>query len=297
MDLQEHGETKYGDKDVLASSSARAWRGIAAEHRRHPAGQIPSFRPQHMEIGIATGCHPESIVSRTGDGLRQHTRVEPGIIWFCPVGVLEEDIHISHWHDVLHIYVPSERFAQVSEARGGRQSRPDEVRYLGGVYDERIRLIGRELADEMHNPSAAGSMRIDTQSFNLTACLVDNYSSNAPVVKAGGGELRLDAMRLRRVLDFMAAHLEADIGLNDLAREARLSAFHFSRVFASTMGVPPHRYLSELRLERAKTLLALRVTSIAEIAAICCFSSQSNFTRAFRRATGETPLTFRQIHR
>jgi AraC family transcriptional regulator len=296
MDLREHGQTKYGDKDVLASSSGRHWRGIAAEHRRHPAGEIPSFRPQHMEIGIATGCHPESIVSRTGDGLRQHTRVEPGIIWFCPVGVLEEDIHISHWHDVLHIYVSPERFAQVTQAGGGRLARPEAVRYLGGIYDERIRLIGRELIAEMHLPSSAGSMRIDALSLSLTGCLVDNHSSDAPATGMRGSELRLDELRLRRVLDFMATHLEAEIGLDDLAREACFSAFHFSRVFANTMGVPPHRYLSQLRLERAKTLLALRTASIAEISAACCFSSQSNFTRAFRRATGATPLTYRQSY-
>ena len=97
-------------------------------------------------------------------------------------------------------------------------------------------------------------MRIETLSFGLTACLVDNQSSDAPAAGIRGSKLRLDELRLRRVLDFMAAPLEADIGLDDLAREASFSAFHFSRVFANTMGVPPHRYLSRLRLERAKAL-------------------------------------------
>jgi AraC family transcriptional regulator len=123
MRIQEHGPTKYGGQDVLASSAGNGWHGIVAEHRRHPKGELPSFQPRHMEIGIATGCHPDCIVGRTGGRLRQHTRVEPGTIWLCPVGVMEEDIQISEWHDVLHLYLPPERFAELSEARGGAAAR------------------------------------------------------------------------------------------------------------------------------------------------------------------------------
>jgi AraC family transcriptional regulator len=119
MRLQDQGRAKYGTDDLIASSAAAGWRGIAIEHRHHPRGELPTFRPEHLEIGIATDCHRDCTVSRTGDRLRQHTRVEPGVIWLCPVGVLEEDIRISAWHDVLHVYVPPARFAEVSAARGG----------------------------------------------------------------------------------------------------------------------------------------------------------------------------------
>jgi AraC family transcriptional regulator len=99
--------------------------------------------------------------------------------------------------------------------------------------------------------------------------------------------------RLRRVLQFMAEHLEDDIGLDELAAVAGLSVFHFHRMFANAMGMPPHRYLSQMRLERAKTLLALGRLSLAQISLACRFSSQPNFSRAFRRATGMTPLAYR----
>ncbi len=91
----------------------------------------------------------------------------------------------------------------------------------------------------------------------------------------------------------MAEHLEDDIGLDDLAAVAGLSVFHFTRMFANRIGMPPHRYLGQMRLERAKTLLALGRISIAEISGACCFSSQPNFSRAFRRATGTSPLAYR----
>lgn len=294
MQLREHGAIKYGGDDILATSAAAGWRGLAVEHRRHPKGVLPSFQLQHMEICIATGCHPECVVSRTGDGLRQHTRVEPGTIWLCPVGVLEEDIDISEWHDTLHLYVPPERFAELSGVRGGAAARPTAVRYLGGIYDERIRLIGMRLLAELAAPGTAGPLLVDTLAHRLTECLADSYSSGAPGRAASDNNQRLDNRRLRRVLDYMAAHLEDDIGLDDLARVACYSPFHFSRVFANTVGTSPHRYLSHLRLERAKTLLALGRTSIAEVALASCFSSQSNFSRAFRRATGSTPAAYRR---
>jgi AraC family transcriptional regulator len=293
VQLQAQGGAKYGSEDVLASSASSGWRGLAAEHRRHPRGEVPSFQPAHLEIAIATGCHRECIVSRTGERLRQHTRVEPGTIWFCPTGVFEEDIVVSEWHDALHIYLPPERFTQLSEERGGAAPRPEAVPYIGGLYNEKIRRIGTALLDHLQAPRAAGTVFMDTLSLELTACVVDNYSTDARMKADGNTEHRLDRRRLRHVLDYMTAHLENDIGLSDLADAACLSSFHFLRIFSNTMGVPPHRYLSRLRLERAKTLLSLGDTPIVEVALACCFSSQSNFTRAFHRATGFTPQVYR----
>ncbi len=91
----------------------------------------------------------------------------------------------------------------------------------------------------------------------------------------------------------MHEHLEDDIGLEDLASVACLSVFHFSRMFGNRMGMPPHRYLSRLRLEAAKAMLLRGGQSLGEIACACRFSSQANFTRAFRNFTGMTPGEFR----
>lgn len=294
MELQKQGAAKYGANDLLASSVAAGWSGMAAEHRHHPKGEVGSFQPQHLEIGIATGCHDGCVVSRTGDRLRQHTRVEPGTIWFCPAGVQEEDIVLSEWHEALHLYLPPARFAELSAERGGALYRPEAVPYLGGFYDERIRRIGNGLLAHLQAPGAAGAVLIDTLSLDLTACIVDSYSPDAHRAPANDNRHRLDGKRLRRVLDYMTAHLEDDVGLKDIADEACFSPFHFNRVFADTMGLPPHRYLSRLRLERAKTLLALGAMPIAQIAVASCFSSQSNFTRAFVRATGVTPRDYRR---
>lgn len=293
MDLEAEGARKYGLRDVLASSRDLSWRGLAADLRRHPAGELPAFQPTHLEIGIAVACHVECVVTRRGDGLWQRTQVEPGIVWLCPSGVLEQDIRISHWHDVLHLYLPAERFAQYSEARGGATVHPDCVRYLGGLNDELLRRGGASLVAEMRAPTSSGRLRAEGVAAALTARIAEQYASDVRRGAAVPTRRILTELRLRRVLQYMIEHLEDDIGLDDLAAVAGLSVFHFIRMFANRMGMPPHRYLGQVRLERAKTLLALGRMSIAEISSACRFSSQPNFSRAFRRATGTTPLAYR----
>lgn len=293
MDLKSEGARKYGSRDVLASSRALSWRGFAADLRHHPAGELPTFQPTHLEIGIAVACHAKCVVTRRGDGLWQHTHVEPGVVWLCPSGVLEEDIRISHWHDVLHLYLPAERFAHYAEASGGVDVHPDCVRYLGGLYDELLRKAGGSLLAELRAPTSSGRLMAESLAVALTARIVERYAGGVRRSTTVRPRHMLTEHRLRRVLQYMAEHLEDEVGLDDLAAVASLSVFHFNRMFANRMGMPPHRYLGHMRLERAKTLLALGRFSLAEIAFACRFSSQPNFSRAFRRATGTSPLAFR----
>ena len=171
------------------------------------------------------------------------------------------------------------------------------MRYLAGLHDELIRQVGWSLMAEMRAPTSTGQMRVESMSLALTARLVERYVSGISPSRSVQTRHLLDERRLRRVLQFMAEHLEDEIDLNELAAVSCLSPFHFNRMFANRMGVPPHRYLGLLRLERAKTLLALGQLSLAEIAFACCFYSQSNFSRAFRRATGTSPLRYRRSSR
>jgi AraC family transcriptional regulator len=293
MNLHDDGARKYGAEGLLRASAPLSWRGLAADLRHHSAKEIPEFKPQHLEICIATDCHPECVVSRKGDGLRQQTQVEPGTIWLCPPGVLEQDIRISAWHDILHIYLPSERFAHAADTAIEKDVDPESIRYLGGLHDELIRRAGSRLVEEMRAPTSAGQVLVDALAEAIVAQIAERYAGGRPASVRLHGQHVIDERRLRRVLDYMTSHLEDDVGLGELAEVACLSQFHFVRMFSARMGMPPHRYLGSLRLERAKTLLAVGGQGIAEISVICCFSSQSNFSRAFRRATGVSPLNYR----
>jgi AraC family transcriptional regulator len=104
-------------------------------------------------------------------------------------------------------------------------------------------------------------------------------------------------LETRRVLDYIDQNLEQEFTVSDLARIAHLSVFHFARVFASTMGMPPQRYVSQRRLESAKKMIGTGRLPLSEIAFRSGFSSQASFTRAFRRAANMTPGEFRRHRR
>lgn len=105
----------------------------------------------------------------------------------------------------------------------------------------------------------------------------------------------LPRWRLKRVLDFVEAHLGDDIRLKDLAGAAALSPHHFSELFRQSTGVSPYRYVLERRVEHAKALLRDSMLGVLDIALAVGFSDQSHFSKIFRRATGVTPSAYRTI--
>jgi len=99
-----------------------------------------------------------------------------------------------------------------------------------------------------------------------------------------------------RLLEYIDAHLDAPISLFELSSVAGIGVRHFSRAFKATFADSPHQYLLRQRVERARTLMAGE-TSLPEVALLCGFSDQSQFTRTFARLAGLTPSAFRaQLH-
>jgi len=108
---------------------------------------------------------------------------------------------------------------------------------------------------------------------------------------------RVDARARRRAVQaahWLETHAAEPIRLEDAAREASLSPFHFLRVFRAVHGVTPHQYLVRLRLAHAARLLADASLSVTEVALETGFADLSNFVRTFRRAAGASPGEFRR---
>ncbi|WP_181297316.1 AraC family transcriptional regulator [Pseudomonas sp. Q2-TVG4-2] len=109
-------------------------------------------------------------------------------------------------------------------------------------------------------------------------------------------QARQDDPRLPRVAirarDYLHAHFDQDIGLDELAAVTGVSRFRLSRAFKAAFGLAPHAYLIQLRLARARHLLA-RGEAPAEVASILGFADQSHLGRWFRRAYGLTPAHYR----
>lgn len=97
-----------------------------------------------------------------------------------------------------------------------------------------------------------------------------------------------ERLAVQRAREYLEAHHPENVSLAQLARITNLSPFHLLRVFRAALGLPPHAYLTQLRVARAKNLLCLGLP-IPQVALEAGFVDQSHLTRHFKRLVGVTP--------
>jgi AraC family transcriptional regulator len=102
---------------------------------------------------------------------------------------------------------------------------------------------------------------------------------------------------LARVIQLIDTCLHQPLHVEDLAREACLSPFHFARMFKQSTGQSPHAYLVARRLERARQMLVASDLSIREVSRLAGFSTHAHFCSVFRAKTGMTPAAYRRAQR
>jgi AraC-like DNA-binding protein len=104
-----------------------------------------------------------------------------------------------------------------------------------------------------------------------------------PDVRLGG----LAPWRISRLQAFVEEHLSQSIHIADLSGAVGLSVPHFARAFGRSFGEPPHLYVIQRRLDRARRLMLTSDMALSELAVACGFNDQAHFCRLFRRHTGE----------
>jgi AraC-like DNA-binding protein len=147
-------------------------------------------------------------------------------------------------------------------------------------------------------PEATSARRLQPENADLHVrprremLAITPWMSESLPVRGG-----LPPATLRRVRDYIDAHLHQSIDLESLARTAGLSAYHFARVFKHSEGLTPHAFVLERRLAKARDLLGQADLSLAEIASVVGFADQSHFTRRFREVVGTSPGRFRSAQK
>jgi AraC-like DNA-binding protein len=124
--------------------------------------------------------------------------------------------------------------------------------------------------------------------------LIGTVGKNPPAPQVQGG---LSRGALRRVAEYVEAHLSSSVDLATLAAVAGLSIHHFAREFKHSVGITPHHYVITKRVERAQDMLARTDLSLSEVALAVGFADQSHLARHFRQMLGTTPGQFRWSQR
>jgi AraC-like DNA-binding protein len=104
----------------------------------------------------------------------------------------------------------------------------------------------------------------------------------------------LHTRAIKSALDFLNAHYTENISLNQLSKVAGLSRFHLCRVFHKAVGVSPHVYQVQRRVDQAKRLL-LKGMPLRQISSELGFADQSHFGEHFKRIVGVTPGQYCQL--
>jgi AraC family transcriptional regulator len=298
MELQTHGVRKYPSTSaLLASSIGLGWSTISVELRSHGVSEAPAIVPQHVEICLVVAGNKDGLVRRTGAGFCEEAMPNTGAIWLSPAGVGKEIVITAPIPQTMHLYLPTALFDRLKDDFNLPAAPAHSIRHAVGICDDVIDQIGRSILAELAEVTSASRVYVEAASLALAARLLRKYCDSGACVSTDSSAHSLDHIRLRRVLDYIEANIGDDITLVNLAGIAGYSTFHFARKFTLAMGIPPHRYISRIRLEKAMAELAAGKLPIAEIALNAQFSSQASFTRAFHRAAGMTPKEYQRRRR
>ncbi|GMQ47252.1 AraC family transcriptional regulator [Vibrio sp. 10N] len=182
------------------------------------------------------------------------------------------------------LYPTPEHFELISQdLLGGKSLIP---------YFEDSVISNKKIASQLKlifNQIEAGAsvLLVETLIYSTLLMLATQHGRSMDLPKDVG----LNRAKLLLAREFLDAHPEQDVTLEQLATIAGCSKYHFVRQFGKTFGITPHAYQIQVRLIKAKALLKAGI-SIADTAMDCGFHDQSHFSRHFKKALGTTPKHF-----
>ncbi|MBB6486603.1 helix-turn-helix domain-containing protein [Rhizobium lusitanum] len=160
-----------------------------------------------------------------------------------------------------------------------------------GVVDPIALDIAQRMSAELTGKATPNELYLDSLVTLFSTHVLRTYASHMkqPQPPRGG----LSSKSARRIEEYLREHFTERVHVAELAAVAGISANHFIIRFAKTFGMPPHRYLINMRLDSAERMLIEGEIPIAEIAYLTGFSDQSHLATTMKRYRGRTPKDLR----
>jgi AraC family transcriptional regulator len=197
---------------------------------------------------------------------------------------------ISPFHS-LHFYLPRQALGFIADMEGSRRIDDFNTDPGRGLDDQTIRGLGFSLLPAFERPHEASQLFVDHVTLAMAAHVLQTYGVGK--ISSLNPSSALLPHQERRVKELLAAKLDGEVSVSQLAGECGLSVSAFPRAFRQSERMAPHQWLLSRRIDRVKDLLRRSKLSFAEIASACGFASKSHLIRAFTRAEGISPATWR----
>jgi AraC family transcriptional regulator len=275
---------------AVAASYRLGWVGLeAARYRASPTWEYDAPALTHHRLVLVT--RPPQEIELRFDGVKLHVPPPAGAIIVVPAGTRGQ-VRWSGGFDWLHIYLDPRLIARVAAEAFDLDPARLTVPPLDGLDLPQLRAAMAAVDAELTSGGAGGPLAAESLANVLAVHLIRHVL--APRRRERGRDGVLPRVRLRAVVEYVEEHLDARPTLEQIAAVARLSPYHFARLFKAATGLPPHQYVIMRRVERARQLLLAGTDlSLAEVAACAGFSDQSQFSNHFKRLVGVTPGQFR----
>jgi AraC family transcriptional regulator len=287
---------RYVGGEVLADSATLKWPGLFVRRYRYP----------RVVDGFLVPATAEPLIAYELAGSAEFEEREIGGTW-RPYRVQRGDLFITgsktpyelRWRsppgaeiDVIHIHLGVDQCVAAFEMVYQDKAGAVEVTEFFG-RDEMLGHLSLACADMLSARTPGNSKRVAAFVNLLAIYIAEKYTNIASErLDYQGG---LPIARLRKVEDYVRAHLIESISLEALAKLAELSPFHFSRVFKQSTGMTPLQFVIRERMLRAQQLIRETSRSLIEIALEVGYTSPSHFARVFRRTVGMAPTEFRAL--
>jgi AraC-like DNA-binding protein len=256
-----------------AESTALARDSLVAE-----GGEILAFK--HLHLVLATAARRP----------REHNAAQ-GVTSFDARSLPAKSIHQDENGDCVRI---SDTTITNRVESAGLTERPEDpvIRHL---FDA-LALAVAERAQHCYSGIHVDALRLAVairllglQSDGLLERSDDQVTAELPI-------RGLQKWRLKRVAEYVDAHLSEKVTLRNLAAVAGLSRMRFASQFRAATGLRPHEYLLRQRIRRADELLRHSTMAIVEVALTVGFLTQAHFTTVFKRFVGYTPRQWRRLN-
>jgi AraC family transcriptional regulator len=276
-------------QDHVAPSRRSDWSGVSAEllttTDQRPYDFIFEGPALYLCFGLS-GRRKDSIVRVDGERATSFTEIT-NRFHIVPAGARFEGFAVP---------AGPQRFVQVYiDARAGilhPEIDLGEIAPRLGTSGAALSATARKLESALSTPGPLNRLYGETLGCALAIELLRWQRGNADFLKPVSGGLSPHHLRL--ITRFIDDHLSEDIGLVQLATLVGLTPSHFCRAFRRSTGLPPHRYLVQSRVERAKLLLTSnRGMSVTEVALEAGFGGSTQLARVFKAALGVSPSEYR----